>query len=67
VAELIDNNYNGGQVDQRHINNNQRVNRNDLPPAQIINPQTGEIRRGIDLDVPPTKCRQMDHGVVTNQ
>jgi hypothetical protein len=65
AAEIIDNNYNGGQIDQRI--NNQRFNRDDLPPAQVINPQTGEIRRGVDLHLTPTNRRQVDHGVVTNQ
>jgi hypothetical protein len=43
AAEIIDTNCDSGWVDRRCIS--RRVNQDDLPPAQVINPWTGEIRR----------------------
>jgi hypothetical protein len=64
-SKLIDINYIGGRVERRR--NTQRGNGDDLPPAQVINPWTGEIRRGINVHFIPINHRQMDHGVATNQ
>jgi hypothetical protein len=63
AAELIDNNYDGGRIEQQ--NHAQRSTNNEAPPVQVVNPRTGEIRQGVDLHLTPTKHKRMDHGVAT--
>jgi hypothetical protein len=61
AAELIDNNYDGVSTRRRA-----RADELEEPRQLLLHPRTGELRRGIDLHLTPTKRRRVIRGNRTN-
>lgn len=61
AAELIDNKYDG--VQRRVIAAGEGTESGEL--VDVRNPRTGEIRRGLDIHLTPTKRKRITNGVET--